>query len=238
MGFDWVPGNLVGALALTDAGEAATDVRTAYFATGPFGPSGGTKASLAGALIEPGYAFSNRRIVTERGAKRVRRFDAAKPGSQAFSAPGSEHFTLPRSFPGLTDVDVYLGWAGDRSGAASVASGVMSGLFRIPGAKAGAHALVDRFVKGSSGGPSAEQRAKAGSYIVGEALDASGRILASVHLEGVDGYEFTAGMLAWAAIGALEAPIDAAGALGPVEALGLEALERGVAEAGISRAAS
>lgn len=235
MGYDWVPGNLAGALALTAAGDAATKVRTAYFTTGPFGPSGGTRASAAGALIEPGYAFRDGRIVTERGGKRVQSFDAAGKSRQAISAAASEHFTLPRSFPRLTEVDAYLGWFGSRSKAMSVGSAAMSGLFKVPGAKSGANALVGRFVKGSSGGPSAEQRAKAGSYIVGEALDARGSVLESVHVEGADGYDFTAGMLAWAAIQAAETPIEAKGAIGPVEAFGLETLERGAADAGIAR---
>ena len=52
-----------------------------------------------------------------------------------------------------------------------------------------------------------------------------------MHLAGVDGYEFTAGFMAWAA----QQPISGAGALGPVQAFGLERLEAGAAEAGLSR---
>lgn len=236
MGFDWVPGNLAGALALTEAGEAATGVRLGYFTTGSAGPSGGTKASMAGAIVEPGYAFRDGRLVTERGAKRVRSFDAAGRTRQAISAPASEHFTLPRSFPQLREVDAYLGWFGPASRAMSIGSAGTAAMMRLPGAKSAAAALTDRFVKGSSGGPSAEQRAKSGSYAIGEALDSQGRTLAEVHLEGIDGYDFTAGMLAWAAIRAAETPIEKPGALGPVEAFGLEALEAGAADAGISRA--
>ena len=238
MGYDWVPGNLAGALALDEAGEPATRVRTAYFTTGPFGPSGGTRLSAAGAMLDRGYAFRGGTLITERAGRRVRAFDAAQPGSQAISAPGSENFTLPSSFPRLREVDVYLGWFGNRSRAMSAGSAVMDGLFRVPGAKSGAAALIGRFLKGSTGGPPADQRAKAGSYIVGEALDDAGTVLASVHLEGVDGYDFTAGMLAWAAIRAAESPIEATGAIGPVEAYGLEQLEAGAADAGIARRAA
>ena len=165
----------------------------------------------------------------------MRSFDAAGSSRQAISAASSEHFTLPRSFPRLTEVDAYLGWFGSRSKAMSIGSGVMSGIFHIPGAKAGAKKLIERSVKGSTGGPSAEQRAKAGSHVVGQALDAGGNVLAEVHVEGNDGYEFTAGMLAWAAIRAAEQPIEAVGAIGPVEAYGLETLEQGAADAGIGR---
>ncbi len=58
MGYDWVPGNLTGALALSEA-EGAGGVRIGYFATGEGlgGMSGGTRASLMGALIEPSFQF-------------------------------------------------------------------------------------------------------------------------------------------------------------------------------------
>ena len=235
MGYDWVPGNLAGALALTEAGDAATGVRTGYFTTGPFGPSGGTKASAAGALIQDGYALRDGRIVTERGAKRVHSFQAAGQERQAISAAASEHFALPRSFPRLREVDAYLGWFANRSKAMSIGSGAMSGFFKVPGTKAGANALIERFAKGSTGGPSAEQRAKSGSYVVGEALDSAGNVLATVDVEGNDAYDFTAAIMAWAAIEAAENPIEVKGAVGPVEAYGLERLERGAAEAGIAR---
>src|SRR4051794_33566098 len=38
-GYDWVPGNLAGGLALRDAGEAATRVEIGYFITGGAGAS-------------------------------------------------------------------------------------------------------------------------------------------------------------------------------------------------------
>src|SRR3954452_18524074 len=49
-GYDWVPGNLAGALALRDAGERATSVRIGYFLRGQGlgGMSGGTRGSGAG----------------------------------------------------------------------------------------------------------------------------------------------------------------------------------------------
>ncbi len=49
MGYDWVPGNLAGGLALERAGELATRVDVGYFITGGGArPSGGTAASLGG----------------------------------------------------------------------------------------------------------------------------------------------------------------------------------------------
>jgi hypothetical protein len=60
-------------------------------------------------------------------------------------------------------------------------------------------------------------------------------VLATVRTEGVNGYTFTGESLAWAAEQIAAGRSQGAGALGPVEAFGLEALEAGVAECGISR---
>src|ERR671937_2181339 len=67
-GFDWVPGNLAGALALRDAGEAATRVEIGYFSpgTGADGMSGGTRASAAGVALSRGFAWHGGRLVDER----------------------------------------------------------------------------------------------------------------------------------------------------------------------------
>ena len=57
MGYDWVPGNLAGALALERAGDAAVRVDTGYFITGDAsvgGMSGGTRASTAANLFGEG----------------------------------------------------------------------------------------------------------------------------------------------------------------------------------------
>ena len=71
LGYDWVPGNLAGALALAEAGEAVRKVEIGYFITGSGmgGMSGGTMASTAGAMLEPGFAFQGGRVVDRgRGA--------------------------------------------------------------------------------------------------------------------------------------------------------------------------
>ncbi|MDP2712848.1 MAG: hypothetical protein Q8O56_16690, partial [Solirubrobacteraceae bacterium] len=78
------------------------------------------------------------------------------------------------------------------------------------------------------------RRARASSQIVAVASDAAGRPLATVRLEGDNPYDFTARMLAWGAIAAAAGGIGASGALGPVEAFGLDALRAGVARAGIA----
>lgn len=238
MGYDWVPGNLAGALALRDAGDAATAVRIGYFMRGEVradGMSGGTRASAMGAFLEPGHGWRGGRLVSERGGARVTGFEVGGRRRAAISAGSSEAFALPRIHPGLREVDVYLGWFGPASRALSIASLGISGATRIPGVKAGLQKGLARFVKGSTGGPSPEQRAKSGSAIVAEALGSDGRVLAEARVGGVDGYTFTGAMVAWAAERAASGGLQGSGALGPVDGFGLDALEAGVGEAGMRR---
>jgi short subunit dehydrogenase-like uncharacterized protein len=240
LGYDWAPGNLAGALALREAGPEARRVEIGYFITGGGGSaggmSGGTMASLSDALLEPGFAYRDGEIVTERGGKRVHSFEVRGRNRQAISIGSSEHFTLPALSPTLEDVDCYLGWFGPMSRPMQVGSLGISAITKVPGAKAVIGGVTSRLVKGSSGGPSAEERAASGSYIVGNAYGEDGELLASHRLEGVDGYTFTAGFLSWAAQRALAGGIRDAGALGPAAAFGLPEFEAGVAEAGIKRA--
>ena len=233
-GYDWVPGNLAGALALREAGEAATRVVLGYFITGRGGFSGGTRASAAGALVESGFAYIGGQLVTERPAARVHSFQVRGRSRPAISVASSEHFALPRVHPSLQDVDAYLGWFGAASRPMQGFSLMMSGITRVPGVRGGLDAVLGRMVKGSTGGPSREERAAAHSHVVAFACDSAGTQLAEVRLEGVNGYDFTAGMLAWAAMRAAEQGVHGTGALGPVEAFGLDDLEAGAAEAGIS----
>jgi short subunit dehydrogenase-like uncharacterized protein len=234
-GYDWVPGNLAAGLALREAGEAATRVDVGYFNTGRAGASdmsGGTRASAAGAVVSPSFAWRGGRIVTERGAKRVRSFTVRGRDRPAVSAGSSEHFTLPRLAPGLREVNAYLGWFGPASRPMQAMSLVTS----LPGMGAAVGAVTSRLVKGSTGGPDAAQRERTGSHVQALAYDPSGRELAHVVLEGPNGYTLTGAFLAWGAARAHDGGLQGTGALGPVEAFGLDELEKGCAEAGLKRA--
>jgi short subunit dehydrogenase-like uncharacterized protein len=235
MGYDWVPGNLAGALALAEGGAAAERVAVGYFLTGAAGMSGGTRASAAGVFLEPSFAWRGGRIVRERGGARVRTFVAAGRTRKALSAGSSEHFGLPQTFPGLREVDVYLGWFGGASDALRAGALGISLATRVPGVRAGLDAVIGATVKGSTGGPDAAARAASGSEVVAEAVDAGGRVVGRARLTGVNGYDFTAGMLAWGARAAAAGRTHGAGALGPVAAFGLEALQEGARSAGIER---
>ncbi|HEV7805799.1 MAG TPA: saccharopine dehydrogenase NADP-binding domain-containing protein [Solirubrobacteraceae bacterium] len=235
MGYDYVPGNLAGALALREAGARAVRVDVGYFVAGdPSGQfSGGSRASAAGMLAEPAYAFRNGRVVTERGARHVRRID----GRPVISIGASEQYALPRLHPELREIGVWLGWFGPASRALQVLSGATALATKVPGVARALTSTAERFVAGSTGGPDAATRAKARSQVVAIASDGAGAQLATVRLEGASPYDFTAGMLAWSAIRVARDGVGGSGALGPVEAFGLDELERGVADAGIARSA-
>ena len=235
-GYDYVPGNLAGALALDEAGDRAVNVAIGYFVSGGGGDlrsamSGGTAASAAGVVLERGFAYRDGRIQPERPAKRVRSFDWDGKGLTGMSLGASEHYALPRLHSSLREVDVYLGWFGP----ASRPMQVISLIGEVPGVKPAFSALLGRVTKGSSGGPDAEARSRSGSRIVAEARDADGDVLARVSMRGPNGYTFTGDVMAWGAQHAAEHGLEGAGALGPVDGFGLGTLEAACAQAGLAR---
>jgi short subunit dehydrogenase-like uncharacterized protein len=230
-GYDYVPGNLAGAIALREAGERAVSIDVGYFVGGGASPSGGTRASAAGMLAAPAYAFADGRLMTERTARHVHSFD----GRPAVSIGATEQFALPRVHPGLRDARVWLGWFGPASRPLQAISAATALATKLPGVRGAIEAAAGRFVKGSTGGPDEAARAKARSFVVAIASDADGAPLATVRLEGANPYDFTGAVLAWGAIAAVNGGLRGVGALGPVDGFGLEALQAGVAEAGIAR---
>ncbi|GAA5177014.1 hypothetical protein GCM10023322_00600 [Rugosimonospora acidiphila] len=264
-GYDYVPGNLAGALALRAAGPAATAVRVGYFISRNIrgASSAGTRASVVGLLLEPGYALRGGRVVTERTAAHVTSFEVDGDTRQGFSIGSSEHFALPRLRPAtsgsgwvaapgaglvatpasgrerdgmpepLTDVGVYLGWFGRATRLVQYGFALAGSVERVPGLRQALNSQVRRLQRGR-GEPSTAARIR--SDVVAVASDASGGPLATVRLSGADPYSFTGRILAWAACEAATRGVRSAGALGPVEAFGLDLLEGACADAGFRRA--
>ncbi len=237
MGYDYVPGNLAGGLALDEAGENAVRVDVGYFASASTAGqiSGGTRASAAEMFTAPVHGFRGGQIVSERAARHVHQFELRGRERAAISIGATEQFALPRIHPRLTDVGVWLGWFGPASRplqAMSAATGLMT---KLPGVTSAIGAVTSRLVKGSSGGPDAAARATARSEILAVSSDVRGASLSRVQLEGVNPYDFTAGILAWSAMIAAGGGLRGGGALGPVDGFGLSELEAGVREAGIER---
>jgi short subunit dehydrogenase-like uncharacterized protein len=245
-GYDYVPGNLAGALALEAAGPAAARVQVGYFVRGNIrkGTSAGTRASVSGVLLEPGYAFRGGRVVSERTAARVMSFEIDGKTRQAFSIGSSEHFALSRLRPRavgilaqapLAEVGVYLGWFGAATRLVHYASALATPLGRLPGVRRALEQQARR-IQRSRAEPGTGDAIR--SDVVAVAGDASGRKLAVAHLTGGDPYSFTGPMLAWAAGRAATQGVRPAGALGPVEAFGLGSLESACADAGFTASVS
>jgi hypothetical protein len=232
MGYDFAPGALAGALALQEAGEGAVRVDVGYYALGggPTSLSAGTRASIVGVTLNDNHAFREGRVRSVRSAERVRSFQVAGKAREAISLGGAEHYALPAAFPGLREVNVYLGWFGPLARPLQAGSFFGQFVMKVPGTRS-AMRLAGETTLGLLGGPEAGTTPDLRSWIAAEAYDGAGRQLSEVHLAGVDGYEFTRGFLAWAA----QQPVTGVGALGPVQAYGLERLEQGAAEAGLER---
>ena len=209
-GYDYLPGNLAAAVALERAGGDATRVDVGYFTTGKGGFSAGTFASLTSGTPES-FAFRDGAVVDARAGAASRSFDVDGQPRDALSVGSSEHFTLPRVAPALREVNAYLGWYGD---AAAMRAFVAAAPTPAPRT-----------------GPDEATRKQGGSHVVAIAYDDAGTPLAEARAVGVDGYTFTAEILAWGALNA--DAIKGEGALGPVEAFGLDAFRAGCASAGI-----
>ena len=190
------------------------------------GASGGTRASAAAVALEP--AFAARR----RGGRRARRrrdlatFERAAGGGRPRSSVGATRGA--RAAPACTRRCATSTSTSAAFGRASRADAGRVGASLGRRARARRHARPrhgpGRLVKGSTGGPDA---AAPGPRVDdGRGAGRSGpggERLAQVRLEGGDAYDFTARMLAWAAEQIAGGALRGTGALGPVDAFGLDA---------------
>jgi len=252
-GYDYVPGNLAAALALTDAVDAGHEpaaVEVGYFVRGMRGgsmfslASGGTKASLAAAMLEPTHTWREGRLTLLRSAASARSFDVAGLQRHALSVGASEQLALPRQWPSLADVDVFLGWPGAMTRPAQAGSAAVSAARSLPvmGAAVGRgiSAAASRLAPGSTGGPTAEERAHARTWAVAEVWAGGGsrgrgEPVARAEVEGPSPYDLTAELMAWAAGELAGGRVSGPGALGPAEAFGVEGLADGCASLGLVR---
>ena len=224
MGYDFVPGALAAGLALREAGERAVRVDVGYYALGggPSSMSRGTRASLAGIALAPSYAFRGGAVRTVRSAERMRTFAVKGKERPAISVGGAEHFTVPPDFGHVREVNVYLGWFGP------LAKRDHGDVARDGARRAGCPACATRssparasWPRWATRPPRARRRAGCPGSPPPPTTRRASRSRRSTS-PGADGYDFTAGMLAWAArrIAARRPPVT--GAAGPLEAFGLD----------------
>ncbi len=224
-GYDFVPGNLAAAFALRDAPDAVR-VDIGYYLTGAVRAAAGPAArdSLACALTEPMYAWRARRLVEEPGGTRMRYFDIDGASRAGLSIGASEHFALPRSFPQLTEINVYLGWFGPATPVLHRMSRATAVATRLPfGAIVIRHA-ARLAIRAGTTDPTPQSIARTRSWFTATAYDASGNQLSHTALHGPDHLTLTARLLSWAAQQAARGAITATGALGPIQAVALDDL--------------
>lgn len=235
VGYDFVPGNLAGAILIDRYAPAGlADIAIGYFVKGPFGPSSGSVASAAGVMLDPANAFRDGALVSERPGARLRSFGVGADTVSGLSLGGTEVFTLPGLDPRLANVDVYVGWAGRWSRAAAAASGLAAGARQVPGLGSAVGAVFRSTLGGASAeGPADHVRSRTRSFVLAEGADGSGELLGRVALEGPNPYDLTAGLLTWAARMLSRRAERDVGTLGPVTAFGLDALTSGCLALGL-----
>lgn len=241
IGYDFVPGNLAAGLALREAGDEAVRVDVGYFADAADGedpqPTRGTAASATEVLFEPAYAWRGGRLIEVRTADRVGTFEIDGRDLDAVSYAGTEHLSLPRLWPQLDEVNVYIGWLGPWAQQGSRLAAVPYALRHVPGIRRFATVVGD--LVADAIGASADDEEGSGGLgrirVVAVAYDRGGEQLAEVQLAGSEAYRFTGHILAWAAQRAADGEILTTGAIGPVEAFGLDELLAACSAAGLER---
>lgn len=236
MGYDFVPGNLAGGLLIDRyRGAGLASIRIGYFVTGPFGPSSGSVASAAGIMMDPSFGYRDGKVVTERPGAHVETFTVDGDEVQGLSMGGSELLALPRLDPDLTQIAVHVGWAGRWSRAASAASSLAAGALQVPGVGSAMGAVFRTALGGASAeGPAAHVRAKSRSIVFAEGFDPTGELIGRVSVEGPNPYDLTAALLTWSARMVSRRAENGVGALGPVDAFGLDALVSGCLALGLA----
>jgi short subunit dehydrogenase-like uncharacterized protein len=92
---------------------------------------------------------------------------------------------------------------------------------------------LSSFSKSQGAGPDAEARATSKSLILAETFDKDDNLMHKAELFGANGYDFTADMIAWIAGSISNGKLKSSGALGPVEAFGVEEVIDGCEQAGL-----
>lgn len=207
-GFEYVPGHVAAVAAL--GAHASERIRILYLLAGAHGASRGTRASqVAGS----GHVLRDRELVGLRDARWVQHELDGRP-CRAAVIGSTEALLLPRVAPAVRDIEVALGRMRVPLPARPV---------HVPAVEAG---IPDAAL----GGPPARQRARSGTVVAAWAGEARARV------DGPDGYELTARLLATGALRLLSSPAAVGGVRGPIELFGHEGARAMLEMAGMTLA--
>lgn len=206
-GFDYVPGHVAALTALRRTSAAA--VRILYLLGGAHGASRGTRASLAAG---DAHVLQNRTLELHPEVHYVDHVVDGRP-CRASVIGSTEALLLQRVEPRVRDVEVALGRRRRTGPLRSAAT-----------ASVEQHIATEKL-----GGPTAAQRAQSTSHVVAWAGDAC------VQLDGPDGYDLTAALLAAMSERLLAAAPRTGGVRGPLELLDLDEATALLAAVGMTR---
>ncbi len=235
MGYDFAPGNLAGSLLISRCDTPPGRIDVGYFVRGPYSPSSGTVGTMAGIMLAPSYTLKSGELLTQRAAAGVKSFRVGGADKDGVSIGGTEQFSLRAIDPLLRDMNVYVGWTGRWSRAASAAGAMTSNAMQLPGLGTAVGAVMRATVGGASDtGPPAHQRARATSFVVAESPDPGGGPTRRVQVEGPNPYDLTGQLLTWSARMLSHRMEKNVGAMGPVTAFGLDAFISGCMALGLA----
>ncbi|MBU1169519.1 MAG: saccharopine dehydrogenase NADP-binding domain-containing protein [Proteobacteria bacterium] len=238
-GYDYIPGNCAAGLAIEASGTMARRVDVGYFSksggrVGPLDMSQGTQASLLMAMVAPITVWTKGAYKQVTGGTTVRTFQLDNLTSPGLSMSCTEHFSLPRVYPHLRDIRTYLGWFGKKTYMMKYGAMMQSITGKIPGYLSLMSWLLSFLPESKGKGPNLEQRQRHTTHVIAETFDENGNKLNRTDLVGADGYTFTAEFIAWAADQSSKGGLLKKGAVGPIEAFGLDALRRGCEQCGLT----
>jgi len=228
-GYDYIPGNCAAGIALSASGKKAVRVDVGYYSkkngrVRSLDMSQGTASSLRLAMIDPVKVWQSGRLVDQTGGIRTRTFDLDGKAHPGLTVSCTEHFSLPRVFPELREINTYLGWFAGKTYIMQKAALFQSVAGKIPGYRPLARAALSLLPESKGKGPGPEALRQHETHVVAETFDEKGRLLARADVVGIDGYSFTAKMIAWAAHRAATQGFRATGAVGPIEAFDMDGL--------------
>jgi short subunit dehydrogenase-like uncharacterized protein len=232
--YDFFPGNCAADCVLQLAGSRAERVEIGYAGEVPPGYkiSAGSQASGLAAMLEPGLFWRGGRHVVEPVGVRLGTFELNGSRRPGISMAGTEHLFLPELYPQLRDIDSFWGWAGRATRAVHHVYRAAAAIARQPRLKTWASAALGRLARSDGSGPADALRERATSFVSAAAYDARGQKLAVAQLGDIDGFSFTANILAWTAGAIAQGALRQTGVIGPIQAFGREQLRKGHAESG------
>lgn len=233
-GFDYVPGQLAAGKLMQDYGDEVETLNVTYStADGRIANlTTGTLSSFCTGISEQGIFYNDGQWRQGYIGGSTHQITAGDKKIKGIAVPASECLELPRIYPDLKNVNVYLAWFGAFGGAMSLLNRLQHQLFKIPGYRSLLNSIGQRVPVPRRTSPSITAKNEGPSLIVAEAYNSGGELLGTRTIDGHNMYYYTGEIMAWMASQIQKGEIKEFGVVGPVRAFGLDALEQAHAEIG------